>query len=346
MKYRQLGRTDVDISLIGLGTMTWGNQNSEVEAHQQLDYAVGEGINFIDTAEMYPVEPSADTFGRTEEYIGNWLKKRGGRDRLIIATKVSGRAAHLSYIRDGNLGLDRKNIESAVNTSLTRLQTDYIDLYQTHWPDRDANRFGRLNYFHAPEKDGTPIEETLGVMGDLVKTGKIRHVGISNETAWGLSEHLRLSEQKGLPRVVSVQNPYNLLNRSFEIGLSEFAQREQVGLLAYSPSAFATLSGKYLNNAKPAGARLTLFSSYKRYSNAQAVHATEEYVTLAEEHGIDPMQMALSFVNSRPFVTSTIIGATNMDQLKTNIASADLELPKELLKEIEKIHTLQPNPGP
>ena len=346
MKYRPLGTTDLKVSLICLGTMTWGKQNSEAEAHEQLDYAISRGVNFIDTAEMYPTPPEAETQGRTEAFIGSWLRQRNNRDRVIIATKVCGTAEWINYLRGGNHKLDRKNIEAAVDASLKRLQTDYIDIYQTHWPDRDTNFFGRLNYYHAPEKDNTPIAETHAVLADLVRAGKIRHIGVSNETAWGLNQYLRCAGSDESTRVVSIQNPYNLLNRTFEIGLAEIAHRERVGLLAYSPMAFGCLSGKYLGGARPAGARLTLFDRFSRYTNPQGLAATERYVTLAREHGLDPAQMALAFVNSRPFLASNIIGATRLDQLKTNIASIDLELSKELLREIEQIHVQQPNPCP
>ena len=346
MKYVKLGHTDIDVSRICLGSMTWGNQNSEAEGHQQLDHAVGAGINFIDTAEMYPVPPSADSYGRTETIIGNWLKQRSDRDNLIIASKVCAWSERVSHIRDGDIRLDRKNITAAVDASLQRLQTDYIDLYQTHWPDRDTNCFGKLNYYHVPEKDRAPIEETLEALEPLVRAGKVRYIGVSNETPWGVAEHLRLAREKSYSRIVSVQNPYNLLNRTFEIGLSEFAHREHVGLLAYSPAAMGTLSGKYLNNRQPKGARLTLFPDYQRYKNAQAAAAIEQYVALARDAGLDPMQMALAYVSSRPFLTSYIIGATGMDQLKSNIASIDIELPKEVIKGIERIHTRYPNPCP
>jgi len=346
MKYRKLGQIDMDVSLICLGTMTWGEQNTEAEAHEQLDYAVGMGINFIDCAEMYPIPPRKETSGLTETYIGNWLKNRQDRDKLVIATKVSGPASMVIHIRNGETRRDRKNIEAAIDASLKKLQTDYIDLYQMHWPDRDANYFGQLDYQHSPNKDGTAIMETLGVLNDLVNSGKVRHIGISNETPWGTNEYLRIAQQNNWPRIVSIQNPYNLLNRSFEIGLAEISHREQVSLLAYSPTAFATLSGKYLNNANPRGARLTLFSQYKRYTNDIAVKTTEKYVNLARKYGLEPIQMALAFVNTRPFVTSTIIGATNMQQLKCDIDSVDIELSAEVVKEIESIHQSQPNPCP
>lgn len=346
MKYRRLGRTQLDVSLICLGTMTWGQQNSEAEAHAQLDYALSQGINFIDTAEMYPTPPKGETQGLTETYIGTWLQRRKNRDKVIIASKVCGAAPWITYLRDGKHRLDRKNIEAAVDASLKRLQTGYIDLYQTHWPDRDTNFFGQLNYYHAPDKDLTPIAETMAVLADLVKAGKIRHIGVSNETPWGVAEYLHQEEKSGLPRIVSIQNPYNLLNRSYEIGLAEFAHREQVGLLAYSPLAFGVLSGKYLHGARPPGARLTLFDHFKRYTNELGVEATGRYVELARRYGMEPAQMALAFVNSRPFLTSNIIGASHMDQLRANIASAGTQLTKELEKEIEKIHTSIPNPCP
>ena len=346
MKYSKLGRTDIEVSRICLGTMTWGEQNTETEAHEQLDHAVDAGINFIDTAEMYPVAPRSETQGLTESYIGNWLAKRKNRDNLIIASKVCAQQDWLPYLRNGEARLDRKNINAALDASLKRLQTDYLDLYQMHWPERDTNFFGKLGYYHAPEKDGVPIEETLEVLGELVKAGKVRTIGVSNETPWGVSEYLRVSREKDLPRIVSIQNPYNLLNRTFEVGLSEFAHREQVGLLAYSPLGFGVLSGKYLNKHKPAGSRLALFNHYTRYSNPEAVAATEAYVKLARENDLDPAQMALAYVNSRPFLTSNIIGATSMEQLRANIDSIELELPKDLVRKIEAIHVTQPNPSP
>jgi len=345
MKYQLLGNSAIEVSELCLGTMTWGEQNTEAEAHEQLDYAIDRGINFIDTAEMYPVPPKAETRGLTEQYIGTWLQKRSDRDRLIIATKMSAAADWLPYLRDGRNRLDKNNMQAAIDASLKRLRTDYVDLYQFHWPERDTNFFGKLGYYHAPEKDGIPIAETLEAVSELVKTGKVRHVGISNETPWGVHEYLRVAAQNNLPRIVSIQNPYNLLNRTFEVGLAEFAHREQVGLLAYSPLAFGVLSGKYLD-AQPANTRLTLFTRFTRYTNEQGAAATRAYVELAGKHGLDPAQMALAFVSSRPFVTSNIIGATNMEQLKTNIESANLVLDKEILRDIEAIHTAQPNPCP
>ena len=347
MQYRKLGHTDIDVSLICLGSMTWGEQNTQVQAHQQLDYAVGKGVNFIDTAELYPSPIRAETQGRTEEYLGSWLKQRPDRQNLIIATKMCPYADHIKYMRSGSNRLDKKNMQQAVDASLKRLQTDYIDLYQVHWPERDTNYFGRLDYYHAPHKDGIPIEETLSALGDLVQAGKIRYTGISNETPWGISEYLRTSRELNLPRIVSIQNPYSLLNRSFEIGLAEFAHREKIGLLAYSPLGFGVLSGKYLNGNQPEGARLTLFGAlYKRYNSKTANECTRQYTALAAEYGMDPAQLAVAFVNQRPFITSTIIGATTMAQLAANIASVELELDKSVLKRIDEVHRSHPNPSP
>lgn len=345
MQYRRLGRTDIQVSALCLGTMTFGEQNSEAEAHQQLDRALDAGINFIDTAELYPVPPKAETQGRTESYIGSWLASRGCRDKVIIGSKVVGPADRVSYYRDGHPRLDRANIEAAVEASLKRLGTDVIDIYQLHWPDRKTNFFGRLGYPYPAQDNSVSILETLGVLDDLVRVGKIRHVGISNETPWGVAQYLKVSDESDLPRIVSIQNPYSLLNRTFEIGLSEFSHREDVGLLAYSPLGFGVLSGKYLTS-RPADARLTLFEDYTRYSNPQSVKATAEYVALAERHQLDPAQMALAFVTSRPFVTSTIIGATSMQQLESNMESINLTLSEEILDELEAIHARQPNPAP
>ncbi len=347
MQYRKLGHTDIDVSVICLGSMTWGEQNTPAEAHRQLDFAVEQGINFIDTAELYPSPIRAETQGRTEEYLGTWLKHRPDRDRLIIATKICPAAAHITYLRGGDNRLDRKNMQMAVDASLKRLQTDYIDLYQIHWPERDTNYFGQLDYYHVPAKDGVPLAETLSALDEQIRAGKIRYAGVSNETPWGLCEYLRLSRELNLPRVVSIQNPYSLLNRSFDIGLAEIAQREKVGLLAYSPLGFGVLSGKYLNGNQPEGARLTLFGEiYKRYNNKAAAECTRQYASIAGEHGMDPAQMALAFVNRRPFVTSTIIGATSMEQLAANVASVDLELDKNTMRRIDEIHRSQPNPSP
>ena len=347
MQYRKLGPTDIDVSVICLGSMTWGEQNTQEEAFRQLDYAADQGVNFIDTAELYPSPMRAGTQGRTEQHLGRWLQQRPDRDKLVIATKMAPAASYTGYLRGGKNRLDKKNMQQAVDASLKRLQTDYIDLYQVHWPERDTNFFGQRDYYHAPEKDGTSIEETLGALANLVKQGKIRYAGVSNETPWGLGEYLRLSREAGLPRIVSIQNPYSLLNRAFEIGLAEFAHRERVGLLAYSPLGFGVLSGKYLNGNRPPGARLTLFGAkYKRYNSEIAEKCTRQYVAVARDSGIDPAQLALAFVNRQPFLTSSIIGATTMEQLAANIASADLDLGRNVLKRIEEIHRSQPNPCP
>ncbi|MEA1050588.1 NADP(H)-dependent aldo-keto reductase [Lamprobacter modestohalophilus] len=346
MNQRPLGMTDLRVSELCLGTMTFGEQNTEAEAFAQLDRAVDAGINFIDTAEIYPVPPKAETQGATERFIGNWLAERGGRERLIIASKVAGPGDWIDYLRMPGRRLDRTNIEAALDASLKRLQTDYIDLYQLHWPDRETNYFGQLGYSHPETDDSVPLLETLQVLDDLVKAGKVRHVGLSNETPWGTMRMLALAEAHGLPRMVSIQNPYSLLNRSFEVGLAEVAIREHCGLLAYSPLAFGMLSGKYLNGARPAGARLTLFERFDRYSNAEAEQATADYCAIAQRHGLDPAQMALAFVTSRPFVTSNIIGATTLEQLESNLASTSLTLSDEVLQAIEAVHTRQPNPSP
>jgi len=346
MEMRPLGNTQINVSKICLGTMTWGEQNTEQQAHEQLDYAVSGGINFIDAAELYPVPPLAETAGRTESYIGTWLRKRNDRDRIILATKVAGRADWISHIRGGRQVLDRKNIEQALNDSLQRLQTDYIDLYQVHWPDRHTNFFGQLGYQHHEASPGAAIEETLAALAALVASGKVRHIGLSNETPWGVMRYLQLAQEHSYPGIVSVQNPYNLLNRTYEIGLAEISHREHVGLLAYSPLGFGVLSGKYLGGARPAGARISLWQRFDRYTNRQAELATAEYVQLARKHGLDPAQMALSYVNSRSFLTSTIIGATNMEQLRMNIDSAGVHLPEDVIMGIEDIHRRYPNPSP
>ncbi|GLT18142.1 aldo/keto reductase [Vibrio zhanjiangensis] len=344
MQYNKLPHSTLEVSQICLGTMTFGEQNSQQEAFEQLDYALERGINFIDTAEMYPVPPSAETQGITETYLGNWLKKSGKREKVVLATKVAG-PRNIPYIRD-NMSLDRRNIHQALDDSLKRLQTDHIDLYQIHWPQRRTNCFGQLNYPYPEQQEEVTLIETLDSLAGLVQAGKIRYIGVSNETPWGVMTLLRLAEKHELPRIVSIQNPYNLLNRSFEIGLSEISHYEGVQLLAYSPLAFGCLSGKYLNNARPEGARCSRFERFVRYFTPQGIHATQAYIDLAKEHGLEPAQMALAFVNQRPFVASTIIGATNLAQLKSNIDSLDLTLTEELLTGLQEIGTTYSNPCP
>lgn len=347
MQYRPLSDTGVNVSVLCLGTMTFGEQNSEREAFEQLDVALEAGVNFIDTAEMYSVPARAETMGSTERIIGRWLKQRACRDRVVIASKVAGPGRDwMPYIRGGNNRLDRANIVAAVDASLHRLQTDVIDLYQLHWPDRKTNYFGKLGYVREDDSDEVPLLETLQVLGELVEAGKIRFVGVSNETPWGLMRYLALAQSHALPRMVSIQNPYSLLNRTFEVGLAEISHRENVGLLAYSPLGFGVLSGKYLSGTKPAGARLTLYPDFDRYSNPQAQQATRAYATLARQHDLDPAQMALAYVSSRPFLTSNIIGATTLQQLRSNLASIEVQLSEELLGEIEAIHRRHPNPSP
>jgi aryl-alcohol dehydrogenase-like predicted oxidoreductase len=348
MQYRPLGHTGIQVSTLCLGTMTFGEQNTEAEAHEQLDYALAHGVNFIDAAELYPVPPRGETQGRTEQYIGTWLKQRNNRDQFILATKVAGPGAKdwIGHIRGGPK-LNADHINRAIDASLKRLQTDYVDLYQVHWPSRSTNYFGKLGYTYAKDNHFESIAETLTALSKLVEAGKVRHLGISNETPWGTMQYLSLTKELGLERIVSVQNPYSLLNRSYEIGMAEIAHREGVGLLAYSPLAFGMLTGKYLDGAKPEGARLTRWGQYfTRYTGETGQKATRMYVNLARQHGLDPAQMALAYVNTRPFLTANIIGATTMEQLQSNIASIDLQLSGEVLQGIEAIHMQQPNPCP
>lgn len=346
MQYRKLGDTDIDISVIGLGTMTWGQQNTREQAFEQMDFALAQGVNFFDTAELYSIPPRADTYGRTEQIIGEWLTRSGNRSRIVLASKIAGPGEDwIPHIRGGKTRFDRRDIRLAVEASLERLQTDYIDLYQLHWPQRRTNFFGSLGFTPPSSEQLTPIAETLDALDEQVKAGRIRHIGLSNETPWGVTQFMHVAERLGFPRIASVQNPYSLLNRSYEVGLAEISWREQVGLLAYSPLGFGVLTGKYLDGA-PAAARMSLWPHYDRYSKAPGVAATRRYVHVAREHGIDPAQMALAYVNSRPFLTSTIIGATTMDQLRSNIASIDLALSEDVLAEIEAIHAEHPNPCP
>ncbi|MDZ5646877.1 aldo/keto reductase [Nitrospirillum sp. BR 11828] len=345
MEYRRLGRTDVTVSALCLGTMTWGRQNTEAEGHAQMDYAFDRGITFFDTAEMYAVPPTADTYGKTEEIIGTWFQATGRRAQVFLASKVSG-PGPAPWLRGGQHRLDRANIHAAVDASLRRLRTDYIDLYQVHWPQRPLALFGRP----APEglysDGGVPIEETLAALGDLVTAGKVRHVGVSNETAWGVMAYLRAAERQGLPRIASIQNVYNLLSRRFEDDLAEVAQREQVGLLGYSPLAAGTLSGKYLNGAMPAGSRRSIDSRGSRYGAALVDPIVQRYLDIARRHGLEPTQMAIAFALRQPFMTSVIIGATSMATLESNIAAADLHLSDAVLAEIEAVHKSNPSPCP
>ncbi|MGB5261252.1 MAG: NADP(H)-dependent aldo-keto reductase [Gammaproteobacteria bacterium] len=347
MQYRKLGHTDIDVSVICLGTMTWGEQNTQAEAFAQMDYALGRGVNFFDTAELYSIPPKAVTYGRTEEIIGQWLRQTGKRDNIILASKIAGPGpGWVDHIRSGRTRFARKHLQAALDGSLRRLQTDCIDLYQLHWPERDTNFFGKLGFSPGSQDTFTPIAETLVALDEMVQAGKIRHIGLSNETPWGIMRFLQIAEQQGLPRVVTVQNPYSLLNRSYEVGAAEVSWREQCGLLAYSPLGFGVLSGKYLDGARPTGSRLALFPDYTRYSSPAAEQATAQYAALARRHGLDCARMSLAFVNSRPFLTSTIIGATTLEQLRSNIASIDVNLSAEVLEEIQAIHAAHPNPSP
>jgi len=343
VEYRKLGNTDIDVSVICLGTMTWGQQNTMEEGHEQMDYALDQGVNFFDAAELYPIPPKAETQGKTEECIGSWFKKTGNREKVILATKVAGRSP-MSWFRGEGTKLDRENIETAVDASLERLQTEYIDLYQLHWPDRPLSMFGSggIGYKHI-DSESIPINETLQVLSDLVSSGKIRYVGLSNETPWGLSEFLKYSEMNDLPRIVSVQNAYNFLNRTYEQGMSEYSHRSQVGLLAYSPLAQGYLTGKYIDGARPEGSRTALFERGDRYEVPGANEAIKSYVDYAESIEMDPSVMANAFVNSRDFVTSNIIGATTMEQLKLAVGSIEVKLDDENLKAIEEIHRNNPN---
>lgn len=345
MIYSKIPQTDIEVSKICLGTMTYGQQNTEAEAHEQLDYAVEKGVNFIDTAEMYSIPGKKETQGSTERYVGSWLKNQK-RDKLVVATKVTGPMPYFNYIRE-NLGFSKEVIHDALNKSLQRLQTDYVDVYQLHWPERNVNFFGQRNYKHNPdEKWEDNFKAVIETLDGLVKEGKIRHYGVSNETSWGVMKQLYESKMHQLTSCKTVQNPYSLLNRSFEINLAEVCQRENIGLLAYSPLAFGALSGKYLNGQLPDNSRLKLFPAYSRYNNPQAVKLTSAYADLAKKHSLSLVQLSLAFVNQRPFVTSSIIGATSMAQLQENMESLDINLSEEILKEIDQIQDLQPNPAP
>lgn len=344
MEYRQLGSSDLKVSALSLGTMTFGEQNSEADAHAQLDLAVARGVNFIDTAEMYPVAPRAETQGLTERYIGSWLKHQK-RDELIIASKIAGPSRGFSWIRNGPR-INREHIDAAIDASLKRLQTDYIDLYQIHWPDRYVPMFGATSYDIALEHDSEPIAEQLLALCDLIKAGKIRHIGLSNETPWGVSEFIRCAETLGLARIVSIQNAYHLMNRTFESGLAEVCHRSDVGLLAYSPLAFGHLSGKYLANPQTTG-RVTLFPNFgQRYNKVNVPVASRKYAEIAREAGLIPSQMALAYARTRWFASSVILGATTLLQLKENLDGCELTLSSEVIEQIENIHRQYPNPAP
>ena len=345
MNYRKLGDTDLDVSTICLGTMTWGEQNSQEEGFEQMDYALDQGINFFDTAELYAIPPKKNTYGKTEEVIGNWFNKTKKRSKVVLATKISGPG--LSWIRGGGNQYDKKNLNEAVNKSLERLKTDYIDLYQLHWPERKTNYFGKLGYEHKDDNQWNNFEEILNSLNEIIKTGKIRYIGLSNETAWGLSKFLELSKLKKLPKMMSVQNPYNLLNRTYEVGLAETSIREKSGLLAYSPLAFGYLSGKYRNDKMPEGSRMKLFGDqFPRYKTKSAANIIEFYYHIAKENNLDFTQMSLKFCEIQEFVTSVIIGATTMEQLKTNVESVNVKLNQNVIKKINEIQKLYPNPCP
>ncbi|HKQ23087.1 MAG TPA: NADP(H)-dependent aldo-keto reductase [Burkholderiales bacterium] len=344
MKHNKLGSSDLNVSEFCLGTMTWGEQNSEREAHQQLDYAVSRGINFVDAAEMYPVPPKAETQGRTESYLGTWLRKQP-RDKIIVATKITAPGRGFNWVRGGPKAVDRKGIQEALNGSLKRLQTDHVDLYQIHWPDRYLPLFGNMFYEPHQERPTVPLEEQLEAFAAFIKAGKIRYLGLSNESPWGVLEFIRLARQKGLPMVVSIQNAYNLLNRSYEPGLSEVTRREGVPLLAYSPLAFGHLSGKYLNGAKPEGARLTKYPPFgQRYDKPNVMPAVAAYVELAKRAGLSAAALAVAFVRSRWFCASTIIGATTLVQLRENIDTENLNLDDAVLADIDAVHLRYSNP--
>lgn len=349
MQFKPLANTGILVPEICLGTMTFGEQNTQAEAFQQLEYALDQGLFFWDTAEMYPVPPKPETQGATETILGHWIAERGHRDQLFIASKIAGPSQGGSHIRDGQTRFTATEISSAIDGSLKRLQSDYIDLYQLHWPQRPANFFGKLGYGNTEAQQDaeiTALEETLSALSAEVKKGRIRYIGLSNETPWGTLKFLHLAKKLGLEKMVSVQNPYSLLNRTYEIGMSEIAHYENVGLLAYSPLAFGYLTGKFRNGARPANARVTLFSRFSRYSNPQSEWATEQYAQLAERHGLTLTQLSLAFIKQQFFVTSTIIGATNLDQLKENIQAFEIDLSAEVLQGIEDIHRQQPNPAP
>jgi aryl-alcohol dehydrogenase-like predicted oxidoreductase len=345
MKFKKLGNTDLDVSLICLGTMTWGTQNTEKDAFEQMDYSVSQGVNFFDTAEIYSVPPTSDSYGKTEVMIGNWFEKRKNRDKIILASKVAGPGC--DWIRGGGNNFDEKKIGEAIDGSLKRLKTDYIDLYQLHWPERSTNFFGRRDYsYNNKEGEWNSFENILDALSKYIKSGKIRYIGMSNETPYGLSRYLEISKNKGAPRMMSVQNPYSLVNRTYEIGMSEISIRQKCGLLVYYPLAAGALSGKYRNGEMPKNSRMALFKGWERHLNPLAMRAYDEYYKLAKDFNLTMVQLAQSFVNSRPFVTSNIIGATTMEQLKENIDSVNIDFTDEMMERVDKIHNENPNPSP
>ena len=345
MKFKKLGNTDLDVSLICLGTMTWGTQNTEKDAFEQMDYSISQGVNFFDTAEIYSVPPTSDSYGKTEVMIGNWFEKRKNRDKIILASKVAGPGC--DWIRGGGNNFDEKKIGEAIDGSLKRLKTDYIDLYQLHWPERSTNFFGRRDYsYNNKEGEWNSFENILDALGKYIKSGKIRYIGMSNETPYGLSRYLEISKNKGAPRMMSVQNPYSLVNRTYEIGMSEISIRQKCGLLVYYPLAVGALSGKYRNGEMPKNSRMALFKGWERHLNPLAMRAYDEYYKLAKDFNLTMVQLAQSFVNSRPFVTSNIIGATTMEQLKENIDSVNIDFTDEMMERVDKIHNENPNPSP
>ena len=345
MNYKNLGNTDLKVSTICLGTMNWGEQNTQEEGFDQMDYALDKGVNFWDTAELYSVPPKPETFGRTEIIIGNWFKKTKKRKEVILATKVCGPMR--AYVRGGGYQYGKKNITEAIEGSLKRLQTDYIDLYQLHWPERDTNMFGRLGYEHTEKEDWNRFEDILETLQKFIDNGKIRYLGLSNETPWGVNKFLELASKKKLPRMMSVQNPYNLLNRTYEVGLAEISVREKIGLLAYSPLAIGYLTGKYMNNQIPKKSRLDHDSDFwTRYNKPNTEKAVKAYYDIAKKYNIDMAQMSLKFCEIQPFTTSVIIGATTLEQLKTNVESVNVNLEKDVIKEINDVQKTYPNPCP
>jgi len=343
MEYNKLPGTDIEVSKICLGTMTWGTQNTNQEAFDQMDYAIDHGVNFFDTAELYPVPASANTYATTEVYIGKWLESRKSRDKIILASKIAGPGDYTAHIR--KTGFKGDSIEAALDQSLKRLKTDYLDLYQLHWPERLSNYFGNRNFKYFNDSWEDNFQEILLKLKKVIDSGKVRHVGLSNENPWGIMKFLEYSKNE-LPKMITIQNPYSLLNRLFEIGSGEICKRENVGLLAYSPLGFGVLTGKYRNGNVPKNSRLTLFPRMARYTNDNCKNATELYHQIAEKHNLTLTQLALAFVNDRPFVTSTIIGATNKEQLRENIDSINTKLSKEILDEINLAQEKIPNPAP